>query len=251
MILKKLAFLVFLFVPVIPALEEPVSSQSTIGFLEPIYQDQGAFEVYHKYFNRFRAYYAPQMTDEQANAAEKAYWLGSDQQLDVALYTTAMGVQESGLKVHKYNPKVHQSTDYMGAHYNVLFAELHKEGLFNGIAFVYNKKKQRSFLNLANPEVKKWYLYFKDNPDYGTMLAVRWYNNKFVKVYGLDRATRVWNQGDCLCLRYNKPGITEAQRQEMIIRRDKSLNYLSNIKAILNNVVPNYEVVLANYYTHS
>lgn len=238
MSLTKLAFLAILLVPVMPTHEDPVSSNLDTSFKELADPD---YQLYSKSFDRARNFYAPWMSNKQTENEKLAIWYGSGENLLVALYATAMCNQESSLKIRKYNPEVKQSTDLMGAHYNLLFAELKREGRFDG---QFLNKYHR--INVKDPAVSKWLHLLVLYPEYGTILAIRWYS-MLVDRYGLDKATRVWNQGaDCLYLDHHDLNDIPEKSDYFKVRYNKSIIYLNCIHSTLANIAPDlYNTELA------
>ena len=141
------------------------------------------------------------MVLEEKDELRVAIWEGCHHDLAVAHYALCIGARESSLKVRKWCPEVKNRTDYMGAHYNVLWAELRKTGILG-----------------ENP--KAWKDFLKDRPDVGTYLACRWFS-RIVEAHGLKDAVEIWNDGEtgtekglkyrasvesCFFIRFSKTG---------------------------------------------
>ncbi len=141
------------------------------------------YTVFKTCFRSFASVHNPGMRTDEADKLSVAIWRGSGGRWNTAIACSAMCVLESSLRVKKYDEKALQRTDYMGAHYNLLWASLKSEGLVVG-----------SFSKLS-PEWLKWKEYFKENPDMGTFFAVLWFTRLSYKLSSLDKTVMVWKVG--------------------------------------------------------
>lgn len=193
LILAVLAFLLGTLLPVTISADENIIP-SNIGQYFKLAQTMQYTESlkradFNIFFNKFKNYYNPSMNVIEANKLADSIWQGCNSNYKIAIYFAAMCNAESSLRVKKNNPEVKNRTDYCGAHYNLLFAELHRENQYNG---PYDAKYLRK---CKDPLVLKWKKYLVNNPNYGTLLGARWFTNVLVPKRGLIKAIREWNQG--------------------------------------------------------
>ena len=135
-------------------------------------------------FSKFAIKYNPKMDILTRLQLGSIFWMSSGGDIEKAAFLASMAMIESSLRVRKYHDDVLQRTDYMGAHYIALWASMRMMGVVRG------KYDWTQF--------QKWKKEFKDDPQFGTMLACLWFNAMSLKVGGYDNTAKIWLTGSCL-----------------------------------------------------
>lgn len=135
-------------------------------------------------FDAFRATYRPGMGAEEAARLKIAVWTGCGRDPSVARWAVGICARESSMRVRLWDPAAPNRTDYMGAHYRVLFLELERMGLVQEGWTPWSR----------DPGQLAWKAFLEANPDFGTMLACRRFA-ELARRRGCRNAVELWNAG--------------------------------------------------------
>jgi hypothetical protein len=164
---------------------------STAGCRQQVEVTQ--YEAFRQGFGTWAKRYNPTMGQAQADELASALWAGTAGRLEIACHVAGVAVCESSLQVRKWQARVKQNKDYLGAHNEVHLCELRAQGWIESV----RRKGCRSRTpRCLTPEARDWLAFLSQHPEVGTLLATLWYCRLLAEDGGnLERTTRRWKCG--------------------------------------------------------